>query len=357
MKTRTILLGSAAMALAVSATVAPTQAAHFHGWYVALEGGANWVEDWDHTQHSTVGGVVTDTDPAVASFDTGWAVLASVGYAFDHWRLEVEGGYRKNELDALTSFDPGPSPIAAGDGINEISIMANAIYDFPLTDRLSLSLGAGAGAVRVDLDYQPTPGVNDDEWDFAYQGLAGLSYAIGHRTDLTLNYRYLRVVDPSFDFSPTFGQFLTGDDIVNHTVTVGLRFDLSPDEEPMEAAPPPSPPPAAEPPPAHFVIFFGYNKCNITSEADAVLSEAAGAAKSMGSATVEIVGHTDTSGSQKYNQKLSECRANAAAKNLAGKGVPGSAIHTSGRGETELMVQTGDGVKEPQNRRATVDLH
>jgi outer membrane protein OmpA-like peptidoglycan-associated protein len=42
---------------------------------------------------------------------------------------------------------------------------------------------------------------------------------------------------------------------------------------------------------------------------------------------------------------------------LAANGIPASMISTSGRGETELMVQTGDGVKEPQNRRATIDLN
>ncbi len=117
-----------------------------------------------------------------------------------------------------------------------------------------------------------------------------------------------------------------------------------------------APPPAATPAPQHFIVFFGYNKCNITAEADAVLSEAASAAKSTGSAHIDIVGHTDTSGSAAYNQKLSECRANAAKSNLVGKGIADSAISASGKGETELMVQTGDGVKEPQNRRATIDL-
>jgi len=353
MKIRTILLGSAAIALATSTAVAPTQAAHFHGWYVGLEGGANWVEDWDFSSQSIA---VPHTHFDNTSFDTGWAVLATVGYAFDNWRLELEGGYRQNGVDKIS--DPASRTYGGGDS-REITIMANVHYDIPLTSKLMFSIGAGAGADKFSFDPDTATGPGEvDDWSFAYQGIAGLSYAIGHRTDLTLNYRYLHVEAPEFDVGPIFGHpVFSGDDITKHTVTIGLRFDLSPDEEPMEAAPPPPPPPAAEPPPAHFVIFFGYNKCNITSEADNVLSEAAGAAKSMGAATVEIVGHTDTSGSQKYNQKLSECRANAAAKNLEGKGVPGGAIHTSGRGETELMVQTGDGVKEPQNRRATVDLH
>ena len=73
-------------------------------------------------------------------------------------------------------------------------------------------------------------------------------------------------------------------------------------------------------------------------------------------ARVTIVGHTDTVGSDSYNQKLSNCRADAAKSGLVGKGVPADAISASGRGETELMVKTGDNVKEPQNRRATIDL-
>jgi OOP family OmpA-OmpF porin len=114
------------------------------------------------------------------------------------------------------------------------------------------------------------------------------------------------------------------------------------------------PQPAAEP--EQFVIFFGFNKCNITAEADAVLSEAASAAKTTGAASILIVGHTDTVGSNSYNQKLSDCRASAAKSGLVSKGINEGQISASGRGETELLVKTGDNVKEPQNRRATIDL-
>jgi outer membrane protein OmpA-like peptidoglycan-associated protein len=71
---------------------------------------------------------------------------------------------------------------------------------------------------------------------------------------------------------------------------------------------------------------------------------------------VRISGHTDTVGSVAANQRLSQCRANAARLNLVGKGVPDSAIRASGYGESQLLIQTGDGVKEPQNRRVNVDL-
>ncbi len=350
MKTRRILLGSAAIALAVAAAPAPAQAGNFHGYYVGVEGGANWVRDWEFDS-ATAG----HSHRFTAHSDTGWALLATLGYDWGHWRAELEGGYRSNDYESITSAAGFTSN--TGGGIDEISVMANLHYDFQLTKKMVLSFGVGAGMDHLDIDFNTNPAANVDEWRFAYQGIVGFSYRIGAGTDLTLNYRYLNVNSPELDFGPFNNHPLTqADDIRKQTLTVGFRFDLYPDEEPVMAAPAPAPAPAPTPP-AHFVIFFGYNKCNITAEADSVLTEAASAAKSRGSASVTIVGHTDTSGSSAYNQKLSQCRADAAASNLEGKGVPKGAISTSGKGETELMVQTGDGVKEPQNRRATVDLN
>ena len=350
MTSRTILLGSAAVALAIAAAPAPAHAGNFHGYYVGVEGGGNWVRDWDFDS-GTVGHVHKHT----SKFDTGWALLATLGYDWGHWRAELEGGYRSNDMDSVTSHVFGSS--WTGGDMREISVMANLHYDFNLTKKLVMSFGAGAGMDHVDVAWDQNPAADIDQWRFAYQGIVGFSYRIGASTDLTLNYRYLNVNGPELDVGPFQGHLLNStEDIRKHTVTIGFRFDLSPDEEPMAAAaPPPAAPPA--PPPAHFVIFFGYNKCNVTAEADSVLTEAAAAAKTRGSASVTIVGHTDTSGSAAYNQKLSQCRADAAASNLEGKGVPRSAISASGKGETELMVQTGDGVKEPQNRRATIDLN
>jgi len=69
-----------------------------------------------------------------------------------------------------------------------------------------------------------------------------------------------------------------------------------------------------------------------------------------------VVGHTDTSGSNEYNLRLSMARSAAVKAGIGSNGIAAVAISTSGRGESELMVQTGDGVKEPQNRRATIDL-
>ena len=346
MKIRTLLLGTVlGLTLAGSAQATP-----FHGWYVGLEGGADWVQKDKFVNHFTGGGPSIFNEQF--SFKTGWAVLASVGYAFDrHWRIEGEAGYRANDLDRLKVFNPPPISGPVHGDLREMTLMANVLYDIPLGSRLDLSIGVGAGG--DDARLKVTPSFSQSTWDFAYQGIAGLNYSLGQRSQLFVDYRYLTDTGPKLNSGPNHLSF---DDLHKHTVTIGLRYDLTADEE-MAPAPAAAAPPLPAAAPAHFIVFFGFNKCNITAEADSVLSEAASAAKNMGSASVTIVGHTDTVGSNKYNQKLSECRAHAAESNLVGKGVPKGAISASGKGETELMVQTGDGVKEPQNRRATVDLH
>jgi OOP family OmpA-OmpF porin len=345
MTLRSALLGvGCAMAFGGAA-----QAAQINGWYVSLEGGANWIEDWEHSFFAS---------PATATLDTGWAVLSSVGYGWGGWRIEFEGGYRDNNVDSYAITGIPVTPVTADAW--EATFMANVAYDIAVTDNLALSLGAGAGGdfANVDLSFGG-PSFEDDNWSFAYQGIAGISYAVGRQTSLYLNYHYLRVTDVEFDFRPATGVFLTnGEDVVKHTATFGIRYALTAPSTMTDmtpVAPPPEPTSTAVP--RQFIVFFGFNKYNLTSEALRVISEAVVAAKDTGSATVLITGHTDTVGSNDYNMRLSMRRANAVKGEMVRQGIPTSAISSTGKGETELLVQTADGVKEPQNRRATIDLN
>jgi outer membrane protein OmpA-like peptidoglycan-associated protein len=72
---------------------------------------------------------------------------------------------------------------------------------------------------------------------------------------------------------------------------------------------------------------------------------------------VALTGHTDTAGSAAYNMALSLRRAEVVKQALVREGVPAEIIVAAGRGETQLLVQTGDGVKEPQNRRVELVCH
>jgi outer membrane protein OmpA-like peptidoglycan-associated protein len=93
----------------------------------------------------------------------------------------------------------------------------------------------------------------------------------------------------------------------------------------------------------------------LTPDAQAVIQEAAQYDGGQ-SQHVVVVGHTDTSGSVAYNMRLSERRAKATADQLVADGVAQNTLDVSWKGKSEPAVQTGDGVKEPLNRRATIDV-
>jgi outer membrane protein OmpA-like peptidoglycan-associated protein len=146
-------------------------------------------------------------------------------------------------------------------------------------------------------------------------------------------------------------------------VLLGLRYHFAP---PAPAAAPvaqaaPAPAPAPAPVPKvdiqrSFLVFFDFDKSDITTEAARVIAQAADHAKRGGIARIVVTGHTDTSGAPAYNQRLSERRAANVREALVRQGMAANAISTVGKGESDPLVKTGDGVREAQNRRAEIVL-
>jgi outer membrane protein OmpA-like peptidoglycan-associated protein len=346
MKLRTALLAASAMALASTASAA-------EGWYMSLGAGANWLTDADVSV-----GPGNTTYVGANEYETGYIIAGAIGYDWGRWRAELEVAYRDNNIDCVGT----DTPVCTGtpgnnDGIWEFSQMVNVLYDIPLGGRFSASVGAGVGGVLVVADqamiYNTNSAPDLDDYVVAGQLIAQVGYDLTDRWQLYADYRYLLADDPE-SFSPQEGSPVTWEKS-DHSVLLGLRFDLQPDRAPAPPKPPVQPPqPKA---PKQFIVFFGFNKSNLTPEAQRVVSDAAAAAKEYGSASIMVVGHTDTVGSNRYNDALSMRRSAAVKEALVGLGIPGSAISTGGKGESELMVQTGDSVKEPQNRRATIDLN
>ena len=105
-----------------------------------------------------------------------------------------------------------------------------------------------------------------------------------------------------------------------------------------------------------FTVYFDFDSWTLKAEQLKVLSDVINTARSGGQTNITIVGHTDTSGDNAYNQRLSVHRANVVVEALVDMGARRAALHASGVGETDLAVQTEDGVKEAKNRRTVITL-
>jgi OmpA-OmpF porin, OOP family len=337
---------ASALGLSVYALATGANASHRPvGWYVGVEGGANWIDNADVSFNTGF-----DIE---AEFESGWAVFAEVGYAWENnWRLELEAGWRENEIDCL-DFGGGCFAGNFGD-VSQFTQMINIIHDIPISDRTQISVGLGVGGNFVEAD-TPFPLRDEDDFAFAGQALFQLSHELNDRVSFVMTYRFMTSDEPEFR---VFGPVKVDFENENHTVSVGFRFDLQEDATPVMERPvttvaePPAPPEA----PKQFIIYFGFNKTHLDAKAIEVVQEAAATAMRGGYVSILVTGHTDTVGSSGYNQRLSLRRAKAVTKALVNEGIPAKGITTVGKGESELLVQTGDREIEPRNRRATIDI-
>ena len=124
-----------------------------------------------------------------------------------------------------------------------------------------------------------------------------------------------------------------------------------------QAAPQPAPAPQPQPMaevPGSYLVFFDWDSATLSPDALQVISQAVDNARKGGITRLMAVGHADTSGTATYNTGLSQRRAEAVANALAARGISRNEIATEWLGETDPLVPTGDGVREPQNRRVEI---
>lgn len=316
------------------------------GFYVGLGGGANHVHD-DKIDN-------TAGNPS-AEFDWGWAGVGTLGYKYDNGlRSELELGYRKNGADQVGAF-------AADGNVTTMSAMLNVLYDFDISDMLDTYVGVGAGIANIDYNRYRAAGstiANESDTVPAVQGIVGASVPVTESTDAFLNYQYLHAIDTTVK-SPAGVK--TDLDYDSSTILAGLRFKMygeeaapAPAPAPVVAAAPepaPAPEPMAEPISRTYIVFFDFDKSELTPEAQSVLAQAAEDAKAGNAVALKVVGHADRAGTDSYNMALSSRRANTVKTKLAQLGINGGNIQTMAKGESDPLVPTEDGVREPQNRR------
>jgi OOP family OmpA-OmpF porin len=290
----------------------------------------------------------------------------AVGYGLGNgFRFEIEGDFIHNTVNQLGI----PFPTTTKGTVRTWGAMVNAIYDLDVGIPYFFPyVGVGAGYQWTDLNSLATrgygrpyiSGYNNQEGRPAWQAIIGASFPIPGITGLsiTADYRFMDILggEKFNGVSAGAGPALTPAVLklhnqFDHEVILGVRYAFNTPSPP----PPPAPTPVAAPAPARsYLVFFDWDKASLTDRARQIIKEAADNSTRVQFTRIEVNGYTDTSGTARYNQALSVRRAQAVAGELVRDGVPQSSIGIHGFGETHLLVPTGPGVREPQNRRVEI---
>lgn len=122
----------------------------------------------------------------------------------------------------------------------------------------------------------------------------------------------------------------------------------------VEAAPPPPTDLPAATVPENYLVFFDLDRATVTAEGMAVIESSKVAADERPFKRILATGHADKSGTDRYNLALSARRAAAVKAALDKTGIATEMIETAARGESQPLVPTEDGIREPQNRRVEI---
>lgn len=357
MMLRNALLAATILALPVAAKAQPVT-----GLYIAGGIGGNYLMETNtklSTKLGTGSGKVQNKGGLVGVASIGWGL--GNGLRFE---LEVNG------RDSHVRYK---SPNLGGGDAITYGAMANVLYDINAGWPVVPYVGVGAGYEFTSLNsfnvYAPggNPGFNAKTGDMgtpAAQAILGVAYPIAAAPGLavTAEYRFLATLqDRKFGGTLVSGSTRSGgqlkiDNMYNHSILVGLRYNFGVAPAPVVAAAP-APVVAPAPAPARsYLVFFDWDKADLTARAQQIIAEAAQNSTRVASTRIDVSGHADRTGTAQYNQALSLRRANNVAAELVRLGVPRSAISIMAYGDTKPLVPTAAGVREPQNRRVEIVL-
>ncbi|CAM4232993.1 OmpA family protein [Vibrio agarivorans] len=287
------------LAVAISAAVVLSAQPAFADFYIGAKAGKSWLDD-----ACISGGECDDEANHFGGF---------VGYDFlDYLALEL--GY-----DDLGKHTTTPA------GLNDDRVSAWTLapkFTYHINDLWGIYAKVGGAYV----DY-------GDEDDWSYLGAAGVELTPHPKIGVRLEYQTLTDINNKIVRAE------------GNSATLGVlyRFGAS---EPAVVAPPPEPEQLPEPEPEVQTMkhqtakmgeeTFALNSAELTEAAQSDLDKLAAFLNKYPQSNVELVGHTDSSGSDEYNQQLSEKRANAVADALVERGISEDRITARGVGESEL---------------------
>ncbi|MDB5413497.1 MAG: hypothetical protein JWR10_1832 [Rubritepida sp.] len=340
------------------------------GLYIGAGAGVNFTEEGSVLSNRPLASAARANNlptTGTGGFETGFAGVVSAGWGFGNGlRVEIEGNARRSETAGRNTIN--------GSGIGSIyGVMGNVFYDIsiPGVPWVMPYIGVGAGyawrnmdAVRVTSRTQNAGFVTSDTVGvFAYQAIAGVAFPISTVPGLsvTAEYRYFSTEDAYFDaraFRPGNGATIGAGQLksgsTNHSALLGLRYAFNAPRPaavvPVVVAPP------AQSPARTYLVFFDWDRADLTDRARQIIADAAQNARTVSSTRIEVSGHADRTGTAVYNQRLSVRRGEAVAAELVRRGIARNEITVQGFGFDRPLVPTAMGVREPQNRRVEIVL-
>jgi outer membrane protein OmpA-like peptidoglycan-associated protein len=393
-----------------AAAPAAAQQSPWTGWYLGLNAGGSWGDNNLKGQVTGGGGAVTIPPIDLAlinantthsdSNKTGFTGGIEGGYNFassNNWLFGIETEWvalSVNSRNSGTFTSLVAQPIIPPPPLATYTINQRADTDWMVDIRPRLGFTSGqwlfygtAGIAFADvksrLEYSdtrvPPLAVSSEKSSTKTGWIAGLGagYAFDQNWSIKGEWLYADFGSTRASLTDSNGFVTLTSEAKVRTNILRLGIDYRFAAPPPAAPPPPPPPPLAPPPPPsapppppppppppapatyeakQFIVYFPFDQYILTPEAQAAVQEAGNYASAGHATKVTVVGHTDTSGSAAYNVRLSERRAKAVADALVGLGVAQTALSVDWKGKADLAVQTADGVKEPLNRRSTVDV-
>ncbi len=156
-------------------------------------------------------------DTGQLNFEAGLGLLGAVGVTItDNTRIEVELGYRSNDIESVTVDGLGTVPID-GD-VNSTSVMGNVYYDFKNNNGFIPFVGVGIGFTELEADIATQNIGREEDTVLAYQAILGGGFVATDNVTIDLQYRYFATENP--DFSGLEAEYRS------HDLMLGFRYSF-----------------------------------------------------------------------------------------------------------------------------------
>jgi OOP family OmpA-OmpF porin len=335
-------------------------------WYIGAGAGRSRGNiDQERLTSSLSANGATVTSFSTDERDTGYKLF--VGKQLNRY-LALEFGYFDLGKFSFNSTTSGNGVLNGEAGFRGVNL--DLLAQLPLSERLSLLGRVGANYAKASTHFSgnrlmAVTGPDHSERKLNAKAGLGLEYKLSEALALRGEVERYRVNDAVGNRG----------DVDLLSVSLVYKLGRPARSAPVYVPPPaaePAPPPAAEPvppppppkapePTSEKVSFaaetlFDFDKSAVKPTGKGALDDLLRKLQGMNTEVIVTVGHTDSVGSNDYNQKLSLRRAEAVKAYLVSKGVDTSRIYTEGKGETQPMADNATAEGRAKNRRVTVEV-